>query len=46
MKVPLSWLREFVAVRAPAEEIARTMSLRGFAVEGIEKSGRDAVIDF
>jgi phenylalanyl-tRNA synthetase beta chain len=36
MKVPLSWLREFVDVPGTAEQIAATMSVRGFAVEGIE----------
>ena len=50
MKVLLSWLREFVAVQDSAEAIARTMSVRGFAVEGIEDigttAGPDAVIDF
>ncbi len=37
MKVLLSWLREFVDVRESADEIARVMSVRGFAVEGIER---------
>ena len=57
MKVPVSWLREFVDVRATAEEIAAKMSVRGFAVEGIEqlpgvprRSGEaaeaDTVLDF
>ena len=47
MKVLLSWLREFVDVRESADEIARVMSLRGFAVEGIEPIGAsDSVIDF
>jgi phenylalanyl-tRNA synthetase beta chain len=46
VKVPLSWLREFVAVPGTAEEIAATMSLRGFAVEGIEPNAGDPVIDF
>ena len=36
MKILLSWLREFVDVPGTAEEIAATMSVRGFAVEGIE----------
>ncbi|HEY5616835.1 MAG TPA: phenylalanine--tRNA ligase subunit beta [Vicinamibacterales bacterium] len=36
MKVPLSWLRELVPVQESAEALARTMSVRGFAVEGIE----------
>jgi phenylalanyl-tRNA synthetase beta chain len=46
VKIPLSWLREFVDVPGTADDIARTMSVRGFAVEGIEHVGDDAVIDF
>jgi phenylalanyl-tRNA synthetase beta chain len=47
MKILLSWLREFVDVPGTAEQIATTMSVRGFAVEGIEPTGDDdAVIDF
>lgn len=46
MRVLLSWLREFVDVPGSAEEVARTMSTRGFAVEGIEPLGDDCVIDF
>jgi phenylalanyl-tRNA synthetase beta chain len=47
VKILLSWLREFVEVRDSASEIARTMSLRGFAVEGVEPAGADdAVLDF
>ncbi|HVZ20157.1 MAG TPA: phenylalanine--tRNA ligase subunit beta [Vicinamibacterales bacterium] len=37
MKVPVSWLREFVDIDATPEQIAATMSVRGFAVEGIER---------
>ena len=39
MKILLSWLREFVDVPGTADEIAATMSVRGFAVEGIEPLG-------
>ncbi len=46
MRVPLSWLREVVDVPGSAQEIAATMSVRGFAVEGIETIGSDAVLDF
>jgi len=47
VKILLSWLREFVDVPGTPEDIARTMSVRGFAVEGIEATGNDdAVIDF
>ena len=57
MKVLVSWLRDFVDVTASPEEIAKTMSVRGFAVEGLEyvdtnlsakarSAKADAVIDF
>jgi phenylalanyl-tRNA synthetase beta chain len=47
VRILLSWLREFVDVPGSAEDVARTMSTRGFAVEGIEAIGKgDAVIDF
>ena len=44
MRIQLSWLREFVDVPGSAESVAKTMSVRGFAVEGIEAlGGGDAV---
>ena len=47
MKVLLSWLRDFVDVPGTAADIAATMSVRGFAVEGIDAFGTDdAVLDF
>jgi phenylalanyl-tRNA synthetase beta chain len=46
MKVLLSWLREFVDVAATAEEIGDRMSLRGLALEGLERHGDDMVLDF
>ena len=46
MKVPVSWLREFVDVNATPHEIAAKLSVRGFAVEGIEAAGADVVLDF
>jgi phenylalanyl-tRNA synthetase beta chain len=47
MRLVLSWLREFVDVPAPAEEIAEKIGLRGFEVAAIEPlAGGDAVIDF
>ena len=33
-------------VPGSAEDVAATMSVRGFAVEGLERIGDDAVIDF
>ena len=46
MRVLVSWLRDFVDVPGTPEDIAATMSVRGFAVEGIERIGADAVLDF
>ena len=40
MKLPLSWLREWVEVEAAAEDIATALTHRGFYVEGIESHGR------
>jgi phenylalanyl-tRNA synthetase beta chain len=46
MKVPLSWIREFVDVPASAEEIGRLMGVRGLPLEGLEAHGDDMVLDF
>src|SRR5882724_2196492 len=47
MRLVVSWLRDFVDVRASAEEIAETLGLRGFEVASVEPIGTgDAVIDF
>ena len=36
----ISWVRDFVDVTAPAEEIAEKLALRGFEVASIETAGR------
>jgi phenylalanyl-tRNA synthetase beta chain len=46
MKVLLSWLRDFVDVPGTPEEIGARMSMRGLALEGIDRVGDDAVLDF
>ncbi len=46
MKVPLSWIREFVDVKASADEIGTLMGVRGLALEGLEAQGDDVVMDF
>ena len=46
MKVLLSWLRDFVDVPGTAEEIGTRMSLRGLALEGLDRHGDDAILDF
>ena len=44
MKVPISWLKDFVDVNLPIEELAHRMTLAGLEVEeiryiGLEKPG-------
>ena len=46
MKVPLSWIREFVDVEGTAEEIGAQMGLRGLPLENLETHGDDVVLDF
>ena len=47
MRLVISWLRDFVDVKASPEEIADTIALRGFEVASVESlAGGDAVIDF
>ena len=45
MKVAYHWLKEFVDVAAPAEEIASRLALAGTNVASIENSAHGAVID-
>ncbi|MFZ5596475.1 MAG: phenylalanine--tRNA ligase subunit beta [Bacillota bacterium] len=39
MRVSLKWLREYVDVTIPAEELAERLTMAGIAVEAIEKPG-------
>src|SRR5512132_4553799 len=39
MKLPLSWLRDWVSVEADADRIASCLTMRGFYVAGIEMLG-------
>jgi phenylalanyl-tRNA synthetase beta chain len=41
MKVPLSWLREFVAFDLTPEQLAEQLTLLGMEVKGIEQRGTD-----
>ena len=45
MKIPVSWLREYVEVSVEPERLAEALTLVGLAVEGIDPSGGDAVLD-
>jgi len=41
MRVPLSWLRDYVDVTLPAEELAEKLTLAGMDVESIERIGAE-----
>ncbi len=45
MRVPLSWLREFVPVESDVDKIAHTLEMAGLGVEGIEEFDGDVVFD-
>jgi phenylalanyl-tRNA synthetase beta chain len=40
MKLPMSWLREWVELDASPEQVADALTTRGFYVEGVEQHGR------
>jgi phenylalanyl-tRNA synthetase beta chain len=45
VKVPVSWLEEFVEVPVEPARLGEDFTRVGLAVEGIEKDGSDAVLD-
>lgn len=46
MKVPLSWLREFVDVTGEPARLAEDLTLAGLAVDAVESHGAETVFDF
>lgn len=46
MKVSYQWLQEYIGGRMPKpEKVAELLTMHAFEVDGIEKKGRDAIID-
>jgi phenylalanyl-tRNA synthetase beta chain len=45
MKLPLSWLREFVEVEVSPERLGADLTAVGLALEGIETHGSETVLD-
>jgi len=45
MKVPLSWLREFVDVPTEPRQVGEDLTFVGFALDGLEGRGEDVVLD-
>jgi phenylalanyl-tRNA synthetase beta chain len=46
MKIPLSWLQEYVKVPVEPARLAHDLAFVGFEVASVESDGRDTVIDF
>ncbi|MBI4365713.1 MAG: phenylalanine--tRNA ligase subunit beta [Deltaproteobacteria bacterium] len=44
MRVPISWLKEFVALRLPTEAVAERLTMAGIEVEAIERDGPETVL--
>jgi phenylalanyl-tRNA synthetase beta chain len=45
MKLPVSWLREYVAVEVEPRKLGEDLTMAGLALEGLESDGKDAVLD-
>ncbi|MDQ2640921.1 MAG: phenylalanine--tRNA ligase subunit beta [Pseudomonadota bacterium] len=45
MRLPLSWLRDWIDLPWEAEELARRLTASGFEVEGFETVGNEAVLE-
>ena len=45
MKVPLSWLKEYLDFSLSAQKLAEVLTLSGVEVEGIESIGQESVLD-
>jgi phenylalanyl-tRNA synthetase beta chain len=45
VKVPLSWLKEFVDVAVEPARLGDDLTMVGLALEGLETDGKDAVLD-
>ena len=45
MKIPVSWVKDFVDIKVEAEQLADDLTSIGLACDGIEKFGNEAVLD-
>src|SRR5689334_17744683 len=41
MRVPVSWLRQYIDVDLPAKELAHRLTMAGLEVEHVEETGGD-----
>lgn len=45
MKIPLSWLKEFIDINHSPEQIAKTLTLAGLEVDAVETKGDDTIFE-
>jgi phenylalanyl-tRNA synthetase beta chain len=45
MRIPISWLKDYVDVTVTADRLAQDLTLAGLELGGIERDGQDAVLD-
>ncbi len=45
MKIPVTWLQEFVSVRLSVEKLAHRLTEAGFEVESISEEEGDSVLE-
>src|SRR5689334_7761354 len=45
MKIPLSWLQEFVRIPVETKKLAEDLSAIGLAVDGITTEGRETILE-
>ena len=45
MRVSLEWIKDFVDITAPAEEVAHRLTMAGLEIEGMETIDGDIVME-
>lgn len=45
MKLPLSWLKDFVDIKVPPEKLASMLTMSGIEVEAMERSANDTIFE-
>jgi phenylalanyl-tRNA synthetase beta chain len=45
MKISYNWLKDYVDIKIPAEELAHILTMAGLSVDSIEKKGDDSILE-
>ncbi|GAG71596.1 unnamed protein product, partial [marine sediment metagenome] len=45
MKIPLSWLKEYINIKLSPQELAHRLTMAGVEVSHIQKSGKDTILE-